>query len=82
MYRTVWHWLAVSVALVVSGWILSKLVRVIMQLVVRSLSVNSANIEIASKREKSILNAHIDEIIYFFNVTGYNVVLLEDLEKD
>lgn len=81
MYRTVWHWMAVSVALVVSGWILSKLVRVIMQLVVRSLSVNSANIEIASKREKSILNAHIDEIIYFFNVTGYNVVLLEDLDR-
>lgn len=81
MYRTVWHWLAVAVVLVVSGWILSKLVRVIMQLVVRSLSVNSANIEIASKREKSILNAHIDEIIYFFNVTGYNVVLLEDLDR-
>lgn len=81
MYRTIWHWLAVAVVLVVSGWILSKLVRVIMQLVVRSLSVNSANIEIASKREKSILNAHIDEIIYFFSVTGYNVVLLEDLDR-
>jgi len=29
----------------------------------------------------SILNKHIDEIIYFFEVTGYNIVVIEDLDR-
>src|SRR5690606_30541975 len=30
---------------------------------------------------KSILNHHLDEIIYFFEVTPYNVVIIEDLDR-
>lgn len=29
----------------------------------------------------SILNKHLDEIIYFFEVTGYNIVVIEDLDR-
>lgn len=80
-YREWWHWTSAIIALSGTVWIIYHLVRVIAQLVVRKFSVNSASIEIASKREKSILNEHIDEIIYFFSVTGYNVVLIEDLDR-
>jgi len=32
------------------------------------------------KEETSIFNNHLDEILYFFQVTKYNVVIIEDLE--
>ena len=80
-YREWWHWASAIIAIFGTVWIIYHLVRVFAQLAVRKFSVNSASIEIASKREKSILNEHIDEIIYFFSVTGYNVVLIEDLDR-
>lgn len=81
VYRTWWHWIFVGIAIAGTIWLSRYLIRVIAQLTVRKLSVETAKIEIASKLEKSILNAHIDEIIYFFSATGYNVVLLEDLDR-
>ena len=27
------------------------------------------------------MNSHIDEILYFFEVTKYNVVIIEDLDR-
>lgn len=80
-YRTWWHWIFVGISIAGTIWVSRYLIRVIAQLTVRKLSVETAKIEIASKREKSILNEHVDEIIYFFSVTGYNVVLIEDLDR-
>ena len=80
-YREWWHWACAIITVLGTAWLLAHLVRVIAQLALRKLTVNSASIEIANKREKSILNEHIDEIIYFFSVTGYNVVILEDLDR-
>ena len=76
-----WHWFCVAGALAGILWFVYHLIRVIAQVAVRKLSVNSASIEIYNKQEKSILNEHIDEIIYFFSVTGYNIVLIEDLDR-
>ena len=33
------------------------------------------------KEENSIFNKHLDEILYFFQVTQYNVVVIEDLDR-
>lgn len=33
------------------------------------------------KEENSIFNKHLDEILYFFQVTEYNVVVIEDLDR-
>ena len=33
------------------------------------------------KEETSIFNNHLDEILYFFQVTKYNVVIIEDLDR-
>ena len=38
-------------------------------------------IEIDKENNNSILNKHLDEIIYFFEVTEYNVVIIEDLDR-
>lgn len=36
---------------------------------------------IEMKEENSIFNKHLDEILYFFQVTEYNVVIIEDLDR-
>lgn len=43
------------------------------------LNLKDGDIEI--KEENSIFNKHLDEILYFFQVTDYNVVVIEDLDR-
>ena len=43
------------------------------------LNLKDAQIEI--EEENSIFNKHLDEILYFFQVTPYNVVVIEDLDR-
>lgn len=42
---------------------------------------NLKNGEIELQEENSIFNKHLDEILYFFQATDYNVVLIEDLDR-
>lgn len=46
-------------------------------------SISLKDIEIAPKvaTEESILNKHLDEIIYFFQSTKYDLVVIEDLDR-
>ena len=37
--------------------------------------------EIEVIEDNSIFNRHLDEILYFFQVTDYNVVIIEDLDR-
>lgn len=37
--------------------------------------------EIDIKEDTSIFNKHLDEIIYFFKATKYNIVIIEDLDR-
>lgn len=43
------------------------------------LNLKSGEIEIV--KNTSIFNKHLDEILYFFEKTSYNVVILEDLDR-
>lgn len=47
----------------------------------QKVNITSGEIEINADNEKSILNKHLDEILYFFEVTEYNVVIIEDLDR-
>lgn len=46
-------------------------------------SISLTNVEITPEavKEDSILNRHLDEIIYFFQSTVYDVVIIEDLDR-
>lgn len=37
--------------------------------------------DIEMKEESSIFNKHLDEILYFFQVTQYNIIVIEDLDR-
>ncbi|HDR1069746.1 TPA: hypothetical protein QB323_002084, partial [Pasteurella multocida] len=43
--------------------------------------IQDAEFNIVNEEIKSILNDHLDEIIYFFQQTKKNVVLIEDLDR-
>ena len=43
--------------------------------------LNLKDVQIEIEEENSIFNKHLDEILYFFQVTPYNVVVIEDLDR-
>lgn len=47
----------------------------------KKISLMNAEIETGETSENSILNRHLDEIIYFFRETAYDVVVIEDLDR-
>lgn len=77
-------WLAI-ISLVVLVACVSILIynsiRAIHSLRVSKFKVKDAEIEVGDSVNKSILNHHLDEILYFFEVTKYNVVVIEDLDR-
>ncbi len=72
--------------LAASAWLLFVLY-VIVRYVFKSYSnskLNKLNLkegEIEVIEDNSIFNKHLDEILYFFQVTDYNVVIIEDLDR-
>jgi hypothetical protein len=58
-----------------------KLVRIFNNSKLNKLNIQSADIEIGDNNDKSILNHHLDEILYFFEVTSYDTVVIEDLDR-
>ncbi|TAK07255.1 MAG: ATP-binding protein, partial [Rhizorhabdus sp.] len=47
----------------------------------KSISFKDIEIIPEASREESILNRHLDEIIYFFQSTKYDLVVIEDLDR-
>ncbi len=58
-----------------------KLLRVINGSKLNKLNLKNAEIELSKETDPSILNKYLDEILYFFEVTKYDVVILEDLDR-
>ncbi len=47
----------------------------------KSISLKDIEIRPSSDNQESILNRHLDEIIYFFQSTDYDLVIIEDLDR-
>ncbi|MDP4282799.1 MAG: hypothetical protein Q8891_00100 [Bacteroidota bacterium] len=61
--------------------IIFRSIRMINGIKINKLNIQNAEISINENVNKSILNNHLDEILYFFEVTDYNVVIIEDLDR-
>ncbi|WP_143024613.1 hypothetical protein [Phytopseudomonas seleniipraecipitans] len=48
---------------------------------VKRLSLQNGEVELDKTPESSILNKHLDEIIYFFEENNYDAVIFEDLDR-
>lgn len=58
-----------------------RLVRLAVSISALKFSVPHAEIEIGKEISKSALNTYLDEILYFFSVSKYEVVFIEDLDR-
>lgn len=47
----------------------------------KSISLKNMEIAPAATDKESILNRHLDEILYFFQSTSYSLVIIEDLDR-
>ena len=47
----------------------------------KSISLKDVEIKPAHEDQTSILNRHLDEIVYFFQSTNYDLVIIEDLDR-
>lgn len=60
------------------------LAKLVLQLFSNS-KINKVNIkgelELGERVNKSVFNEHLEEILYFFECTDYNVVIIEDLDR-
>lgn len=61
--------------------ILTQLYRASFGHSLKKLSLKNAEIETHAPGEGSILNHHLDEIVYFFEETDFKVVVFEDLDR-
>jgi hypothetical protein len=75
------HYTAVVIATVAGVTLIYKSIRIVNGVKISKLNIQNAEIEIDKSVGKSILNHHIDEILYFFEVTDNNVVIIEDLDR-
>lgn len=73
----------VSISIVVLGcyFIIVKLIRLFNSSKINKLNIQSGEIEFNKGLDRSILNHHLDEILYFFEATKYNIVIIEDLDR-
>lgn len=62
-------------------YFLSKFIKLSHNYSFKKLSLKNVEIEAGEESENSILNRHLDEIIYFFQSTSYDVVVIEDLDR-
>lgn len=62
-------------------YLIGTSIRTISKIRFKKVTIQDADFEVDDSINKSILNHHIDEILYFFEVTKYNVVVIEDLDR-
>lgn len=79
--KDILHFIAVFFLLSGLSVIFYHSIRFLYNIRINKLKFNAAEIEIDENISKSILNHHLDEILYFFEVTKYNIVVIEDLDR-
>jgi hypothetical protein len=75
------HYCSLIISTVGIIFIIRKSIRILHNLKISKLNINNAEIQISQEINKSVLNHNLEEILYFFEVTNYNVVIIEDLDR-
>lgn len=74
-------WISISVFLVGIYLILYKFILCIKKISIKNLKLDKATIELEEKKNVSIMNRYLDEIIYLFQEKKYDVVIFEDIDR-
>ena len=74
-------WISISVFLVGIIVISFQLILCIKKISIKNLKLDKATIELEEKKNVSIMNRYLDEIIYLFQEKKYDVVIFEDIDR-
>ncbi len=72
---------SVLITMIGAFLLVKALLRTVNKTKLQKLNLTSGEFEIGDKNETSILNKHLDEILYFFQATPYEIVILEDIDR-
>ena len=74
---------AISICVFIIGiWVvLFQLILFIKKISVKNLTLDKATLEFEEKKNVSIMNRYLDEILYLFQENKYNVVIFEDIDR-
>lgn len=78
-WKKIWDTLCLLYLIVISVFIAEYIIEATHNSRINKLNLKDG--EIGIEENNSIFNKHLDEIIYFFEVTKYNVVVIEDLDR-
>lgn len=78
-WKQIWDVICLIYLIIISVYFLSYIIISTYNSKINKLNFKNGEIDI--KENTSIFNKHLDEIIYFFEVTKYNVVIIEDLDR-
>jgi len=80
IWKIVWDILLFAYIIFFSVYVFKKLIIKTYNNKINKFNIKDGEIDI-KESSTSIFNKHLDEIIYFFEVTEYDVVLIEDLDR-
>lgn len=75
------HYGSILIILIGVFFLIYRSIRIISSITINKLKFQNAEIGIGESINKSILNHHLDEILYFFSIRPYNIVIIEDLDR-
>ena len=73
--------ISISVFVIGICVILFKLILFIKKISIKKLTLDKATLEFEEKKNVSIMNRYLDEILYLFQEKKYNVVIFEDIDR-
>ncbi len=77
-----WLSLAALIVLIITSWcIITHIVFLLKTQKLSKISVKSGEIELDTPDERSILNRYLDELLYYFEMSESNIVVIEDLDR-
>lgn len=82
VYKKIDWWPAVAAIIFFTGlaFIVRKLVRLFSNSKISKLNIKG-ELELGENIEKSVFNQHLEEILYFFERTTFQAVIIEDLDR-
>lgn len=79
--NSVWLYIDIFIWIGLTFYLLITVQKAFSKLKLNKLNIFNGEIELNKDSDPSILNKYLDEILYFFEVTPYNVVVFEDLDR-
>ena len=84
LFLNIWYKISIGILTIIIIWLISKLVAKFLKKVdIKNIKFNFTNteLEIEKTSTESLINKYMDELVYFFSMTNYNIVVIEDLDR-